>query len=211
MTVQARIVRALRATLAALALAVIGTGFAAAQSVPTVTIAATQSSPFSPANVTVTWSSTNAAACVASGAWSGSKAPAGSQSFTAVKQSQTYTLTCSAASGSALVTWSPPTEWVDGDPMPAGEPDAYEIWHHTAAAVEDGAKLAVKAPASSATVTGLPAGLRYFGVKAISLAGVSSDLSNIDSKTVSLPSASASASVTVQRKPRPPVQLAGGW
>ncbi|MBX4181341.1 hypothetical protein KW807_00555, partial [Candidatus Parcubacteria bacterium] len=49
---------------------------------------------------TLTWSSTNAASCTASGAWSGSKATSGTQVVTPTATA-TYTITCTGASGSA--------------------------------------------------------------------------------------------------------------
>jgi hypothetical protein len=51
-------------------------------------------------SATLTWSSTNASSCVASGGWSGSKAISGSQAVTPAV-STTYTLTCSGSSSTA--------------------------------------------------------------------------------------------------------------
>jgi hypothetical protein len=54
---------------------------------------------------TLTWSSTNATACTASGSWSGSQATAGSLAVTpATNGSYSYTLTCTGAGGSAAAT-----------------------------------------------------------------------------------------------------------
>jgi hypothetical protein len=53
-------------------------------------------------SATLTWSSINTSGCAASGDWSGSLASSGSQSVTpSAVGSQTYTLTCSNAVGSA--------------------------------------------------------------------------------------------------------------
>jgi hypothetical protein len=49
---------------------------------------------------TLSWSSTNATSCTASGAWSGTKSTSGSQSVSPSSTS-TYTLTCTGAGGSA--------------------------------------------------------------------------------------------------------------
>ncbi len=61
-------------------------------------------------SVTLTWSSTNATSCTASGSWGGGLATSGSQSRV-VSQNSTYTLTCNGAGGgataSAMVTASP--------------------------------------------------------------------------------------------------------
>ena len=49
----------------------------------------------------MTWSSTNATSCTASGAWSGAKATSGSTSTGPLAATSTYTLTCTGAGGSA--------------------------------------------------------------------------------------------------------------
>lgn len=48
----------------------------------------------------LTWTSNNADSCVASGAWSGTKAVSGSQSTGNLTSSRTYTLTCTGPGGS---------------------------------------------------------------------------------------------------------------
>ena len=69
--------------------------------------AATVSISANPANVTsgststLTWSSTDATSCAASGDWSGIKATFGSQSVLPLNASNTYTLNCSGPLGSA--------------------------------------------------------------------------------------------------------------
>jgi hypothetical protein len=50
---------------------------------------------------TLTWSSTNATTCTASGGWSGTKATSGSESTGALTSNRTYTLTCVGVNGSA--------------------------------------------------------------------------------------------------------------
>ena len=51
--------------------------------VPTVTLSANPGTVASGGSTTVTWSSTNATSCAASGSWSGAKNTSGTQSFTA--------------------------------------------------------------------------------------------------------------------------------
>jgi hypothetical protein len=62
---------------------------------------------------TVTWSTTNATSCTASGGWSGSRATSGSVSTGALSATTTFTLNCSGAGGStsksATVTVSAPS------------------------------------------------------------------------------------------------------
>ena len=51
--------------------------------------------------VTLSWTSTNADSCTASGGWSGSKSTSGSESTGNLTSSKTYTITCTGAGGSA--------------------------------------------------------------------------------------------------------------
>lgn len=63
----------------------------------------------------LTWSSTNATTCEASGGWSGVKTTSGSQNLTNLKSTQTYTLSCTGSGGTTsadlniLVLPPPPT------------------------------------------------------------------------------------------------------
>jgi len=68
---------------------------------PVVTITASPASVASGGSSTLTWSSTNATSCTASGGWSGSKAINGSQVLTGLTGTATYTLVCTGAGGSA--------------------------------------------------------------------------------------------------------------
>ena len=68
---------------------------------PTVSISASPTSITSGTASTLTWSSANATACTASGAWSGTKATSGSQSTGNLTTSSTFTLSCTGAGGSA--------------------------------------------------------------------------------------------------------------
>ena len=75
----------------------------------TVTISSSASSASVNSAVTISWSSTNASSCSASGAWSGPKATSGSENFTpASAESFSLILTClgPGGSGSASVTVS---------------------------------------------------------------------------------------------------------
>jgi hypothetical protein len=74
----------------------------AASSPPTITISAAPTTITVGQSSTLTWSSTNATSCTASGAWSGAQATSGTvgESPTTAGTS-TYTLTCNGAGGSA--------------------------------------------------------------------------------------------------------------
>lgn len=87
---------------------------------PTVAISASPTSVAYGASSTVTWSSTNATSCTASGAWSGAQASAGSVSTGALTANRTYTITCNGAGGSAsqsvTVMVSSPTVTISANP-----------------------------------------------------------------------------------------------
>ena len=66
---------------------------------PTVTVSANPTSVSSGGSSTLTWSSTNATSCTASGGWSGKKATSASQILSNLTSTATFTLTCSGAGG----------------------------------------------------------------------------------------------------------------
>ncbi len=69
---------------------------------PTLTFAASSSSVTPGGSVTLSWQSTNADSCVASGGWSGSRSTSGQQIISSLQQSQSFSLSCSGAGGAAL-------------------------------------------------------------------------------------------------------------
>jgi K319-like protein len=66
---------------------------------PTVALSSSTALAVAGSSVTLTWSSTNAPSCTASGGWSGTKAPAGSESVGPLNSNSTYTLSCNGAAG----------------------------------------------------------------------------------------------------------------
>jgi hypothetical protein len=66
---------------------------------PSVSLSAAPASIASGASTMLTWASTNATSCVASGGWSGNKMTSGSETFNAVTQTTTFTLSCSGPAG----------------------------------------------------------------------------------------------------------------
>ena len=70
-------------------------------SLPTVTISASPNTLTAGQASTLTWNSTGATSCTASGSWSGSQSTSGSVSTGALNQSSTYNLACSGAGGTA--------------------------------------------------------------------------------------------------------------
>jgi hypothetical protein len=74
---------------------------------PTVTISVSPTAITVGQSASLTWSSTNATACTASGAWTGSEATSGTSSVTPTSAAtDTYTLTCTGAGGTANGTAS---------------------------------------------------------------------------------------------------------
>jgi plastocyanin len=78
-----------------------------APALPTVSFSSSASTVTSGGSVTLTWSSTNATSCTASGGtgWSGTEATSGTLSLT-VSTNETLTLACTGAGGSASQTVS---------------------------------------------------------------------------------------------------------
>ena len=94
----------LAAALAALASTGTPLPVAAATSAPTVKLSANPESVSSGGSSTLTWSSTDATSCAASGGWSGTLATSGSKSTAAQTAAKSYTLTCTGAGGSTSDT-----------------------------------------------------------------------------------------------------------
>ncbi|HUO68864.1 MAG TPA: GDSL-type esterase/lipase family protein, partial [Gammaproteobacteria bacterium] len=76
------------------------TGSAGSPSAPTVSLTATPASVASGATTQLSWTSTNATSCTASGGWSGSQPTSGSATSAAITTTTTFTLTCAGAGGS---------------------------------------------------------------------------------------------------------------
>ena len=69
--------------------------------VPSLSIEASDTEKLVDESITLTWSSSNATSCSASGAWSGSKNTSGSESIIVASVGQlTYSLSCSGTGGS---------------------------------------------------------------------------------------------------------------
>ena len=77
----------------------------------------------------LTWTTTGAQECLASGGWTGTRGPDGSESIGPIRASTTYALNCSgpggntiemvsvSALGSISISWRAPTQTVDGSPL----------------------------------------------------------------------------------------------
>ncbi len=162
---------------------------------PTVSLTASPTSVLQNGSTTVTWSSTNADFCFAEDAWSGDKPTSGSETRSGLTVSSTFALTCTGAGGSAsrsvtvtvqaqtgtaYLSWAPPTTNEDGSPVSL---TAFNIYAGTSA----NSLLKITTVASGQTtftVSGLSSGTHYFAVTAVSSTGAESSFSNIESKTI---------------------------
>ena len=118
-----------------------GTGLDAAQwriaalriaaATPTVTMTASPTNVATGGTTQISWTSTGASACGASGGWTGTKGPNGSETVGPIRASTSYQLTCLGEGGNAgamvLVTVGgsapDPTPTPDPTPIPTPSPD----------------------------------------------------------------------------------------
>jgi hypothetical protein len=89
---------------------------------PTASLTATPTAVAVGTSSTLTWSSTNADSCTASGGWSGTLAPSGTQSTGAISASTTYSIICTGAGGfttpiaATVVIIPPPSASISASP-----------------------------------------------------------------------------------------------
>ena len=76
-------------------------GVSVADSPPTVTLTASAAGVVTGSSITLSFNSTNATSCTASGGWTGSEPTSASTATQVVSATTTYTLTCTGAGGSA--------------------------------------------------------------------------------------------------------------
>lgn len=165
-----------------------------------VTLTADPTTGQSPLEVTLTWTAQDCASLTAGGGWSGEKGTSGGSETVTLTSSAEFTLTCTKGSGSAKLSWTPPTQRTDGSPLDnlAG----FEIFYGQTQDVESGTKVDVPRPGDTThDIESLGEGQWYFAMKAYDAGGLRSDLSNTASKVIELASAAAAASVTVTSAP----------
>ena len=94
---------------------------------PTSSLSACPTTLYVNESVTLTWSSTNATSCSASGEWSGDKETSGEQSLTVTKEGElTYTITCSSGSQSS----TPSSVTISSNPLNQTGKYSYENNSH---------------------------------------------------------------------------------
>ena len=133
-----------------------------------------------PASYTLSWTSTNAAACSASGSWSGAQATSGSQAYSNIGTgSYTYSITCTNPTGSAtdsvtVNVFSAPTVLVTA-PASLTEPTSYTAtWTSSNAVSCTGSNrfTGLSGLTGSKVETALPAGTYDYTVTCTNAAGV---------------------------------------
>jgi Fibronectin type III domain len=164
--------------------------------IPTVNLAASPGTVQTGAKTTLTWSSTNATSCTASGGWLGSRATSGSSTTGALNTTTIYALACTGAegtanktatvtvtaalNGTATLSWKAPTTNTDGTPVTPLS--GYTIYYGTSPSALSHS-IPASATATSYEITGLAPGTWYFAVAADAKVGTQSAMSNIGSKT----------------------------
>jgi hypothetical protein len=147
-----------------------------------------------------------------SGSWSGTAAASGSRPVEVNSSQMTLTLTCSANTESALLNWVNPTQNTNGTAVSL---KGNKVFHAPLAnEVLNAPPIVIEPAKTSYLLTGLPAGVRYAGVKATSSVSpfLDSDMSNVVSWTVVLPSGSATQQLgcTTPPTPKPPTAVTIG-
>jgi len=183
-----------------LALFLLGLGTAQAQTAGVVTLTANKTTSAGAFAPVLTWSTNPVAqSCTASGGWSGTKAASGTATMSTISANTTYTLTCTWGSGSANVSWTPPTKNVDGSTLT--NLARFKIVYGTSSNSLTNSMVVDDITRTSATVSGLSPATWYFAVRAVNTAGAESANSNVSSKSVTGATAAKSVAITITSPP----------
>ncbi len=155
----------------------------------------------------LTWSTTPPADdCTASGDWSGSKGPSGTETLPAISGSATYNLQCDWLDSSALLTWTAPTQNTDGTAYT--DPKGFKVYYDM---TQGGPYANVNdIPNPNATthiVSPLIPGTWFFVATAYNQNDVESDVSGEVMKILGLTTETESVGITVNPKPASPENL----
>jgi hypothetical protein len=143
-------------------------------------------------STTLSWTSSGADLCEATGGWTGEKSVSGSENVGPIDASTTFTLSCSNATengvamvtvdlaGSLSVSWSAPTENVDGTPL--DDLNGYRVYYGDFSGSYVGSQDVADSLATT-TNPSLAAGQYYVAMTAIDIDGNESDFSNEVLKT----------------------------
>jgi hypothetical protein len=166
---------------------------------PTVKVTATPSTITAGSRTLISWSTTNATSCTGSGDWTGSQALSGAKNTGALTTDEVFALTCTGPggtasqsatvtvasappTGTATLSWSPPTVNTNGTPVVplAG----YHVYYQNGAS---GTRQSVPVSGGNTTsfeISGLTAGTWYFEVAADAMDGTEGPPSSIGQLTI---------------------------
>ncbi|MGE0624801.1 MAG: hypothetical protein AB7I04_17455 [Pseudomonadales bacterium] len=159
---------------------------------PTLSFSASSQTVNAGGSVTLSWSSSNATACTAGGAWSGSRSTSGSQQVGPINAASTFSLTCSGPGGNVMqmlnvdavgpvsLSWVAPTENVDGTTL--NDLAGYRIYYGTESRAYGNMVDVPSAGATSHTLN-LASGDYYVAMTALDAQGNESAYSNEVLKT----------------------------
>ena len=165
---------------------------------PTLAFSASPASVSLNGSTVLSWNSTDATTCTASGDWSGDKATSGSESTGALTIDGQYTLTCSGAGesvnesvdvavvlssdGTALLSWTPPTENTDDSPLT--DLAGYKIYYGTSPANYNHTEIINNPGLTSFLIENLASADWYFVMTSFNASGIESSFSSEVSKTI---------------------------
>ncbi len=166
---------------------------------PTLDFSASAASVAYGGAVTLSWSSTDAESCTASGDWSGSKSVTGSETLGNLIADSSFRLECTGdggsvsrevtvsvsaqqSNGSATLSWTPPTENTDNTPLT--DLAGFKIHYGTSSGNYSEVVDVNSAGVTSYVVENLGAGTWYFVVTAYNSLGIESAPSEEVSKTI---------------------------
>jgi hypothetical protein len=143
-------------------------------------------------STTLSWTSSNATACTASGGWIGAKSPSGTETTAPLTSDQTYQLSCTGPMGNmlsmttvtvraAIVSWDAPTQNSDGSQIT--DLNGFKVrWGAAPHSYTFSASVA--GATTTSYETALDPGTWYFSVTAVNAAGQESAPSNEVARTV---------------------------
>ncbi len=155
----------------------------------------------------LTWDTTPLADdCQASGDWSGSKGPSGTETLPAITSSATYNITCDWLDVSATLTWTAPTQNTDGTDLT--DLAGFKVYWGTTQGGPYDDQVDINDPGVTTwVVSPLASGAWFFVATAYNAIGTESDVSNEAMKILGLATGQESVGITVNPKPAPPANL----
>ena len=171
-------------------------GVSHAQTAGVITFNANQTTAQGSVAPVLTWSTSPvASSCQASGGWSGTKAASGSQTLTSISATTNFTLTCTWGTGSAIVSWVPPTSNTNGTALT--DLRSYKVVYGTSATSLTRSATVTDLALRNLTINSLASGTWYFAMRSVNSRGVESANSNVSSKTVTGAAAAKTLSITI--------------